>query len=57
MKRLRLKLIIGILILSGINVSAQTDYYKQAVDEICDMLNDKKPIDFKRAVFLTENAY
>jgi hypothetical protein len=57
MKRLRLKLIIGILILSGINVSAQTDYYKKAVDEICEMLNDKKPLDFKRAVFLTENAY
>jgi len=57
MKRLRLNLIIGIFILSGINVSAQTDYYKQAVDEICDMLNDKKPLDFKRAVFLTENAY
>lgn len=32
-------------------------YFKQAVDEIAAMLEDKKPISFKRAVFLTENAY
>lgn len=57
MKRLVLILIIGLFVLTGTNVFAQTDYYKQAIDEICDMLNDKKPIDFKRAVFLTENAY
>lgn len=57
MKRLVLILAIGLLGLTRTNVFAQTDYYKQAVDEICDMLNDKKPMDFKRAVFLTENAY
>lgn len=32
-------------------------YFLQAIDEITLMLNDIKPIDFKRAVFLTENAY
>lgn len=57
MKRLVLILAIGLLGLTRTNVFAQADYYKQAVDEICDMLNDKKPMDFKRAVFLTENAY
>lgn len=32
-------------------------YYKQAVDEIAEMLNGRKPLSIKRAVFLTENAY
>ncbi|MEP7197470.1 MAG: hypothetical protein ABI851_13190 [Saprospiraceae bacterium] len=31
--------------------------YKQAFNEQLQMLNGKKTIDFKRAVFLTENAY
>ena len=26
-------------------------YFQQAVDEICEMLNGQKPISFKRAVF------
>jgi hypothetical protein len=57
MKRFKFTLLIGLILLIGIDVSAQADYYKQAVDEICDMLNEKKPLSFKRAVFLTENAY
>ena len=57
MKRLIIILAIGLLGITRTNGFAQTDYYKQAIDEICDMLNDKKPLDFKRAVFLTENAY
>ncbi len=32
-------------------------YFKIAVDEIVEMLNGKKPLSFKRAVFLSENAY
>ena len=31
--------------------------YKQAFDEQLQMLKGQKPIDFKRSVFLTENAY
>lgn len=31
--------------------------FQTAVDEIAEMLNGKKPLSFKRAVFLTENAY
>lgn len=31
--------------------------YQIAVDEMTEMLNGKKPLSFKRAVFLTENAY
>ena len=34
-----------------------SDYYQIAVDEIIDMLEDKKQLSFKRAVFLVENAY
>jgi len=57
MKRIKQIIVLGFLILFGINASAQTDYYKLAVDEICEMLEEKKPLNFKRAVFLTENAY
>jgi hypothetical protein len=32
-------------------------YFQHAVDEITEMLNGQKPLSFKRAVFLTENAY
>lgn len=34
-----------------------TDLYLQAVDEVEDMLEGRKPLSFKRAVFLYENAY
>ncbi len=33
------------------------DPYQIAVDEMTEMLNGTKPLSFKRAVFLTENAY
>lgn len=32
-------------------------FFKVALDEICNMLNGTKPLNFKRAVFLTENAF
>jgi len=32
-------------------------YFEQAVNEITEMLNGQRPLSFKRAVFLTENAY
>ena len=32
-------------------------YFEQALQEISNMLNDKTPISFKRAVFVTENAW
>jgi hypothetical protein len=34
-----------------------TEHYRQAFAEITDMLEGKKPLDLKRAVFLVENAY
>jgi len=34
-----------------------SDHYQVALDEITQMLDGKKPLSFKRAVFLTENAY
>lgn len=36
---------------------AGTEFYRQAYDEINQMLNGEKPCNLKRAVFLTENAY
>lgn len=48
------------VLLIGITVSGQTDskeVYVQAFQEQLQMLNGQKPPDFKRAVFLTENAY
>jgi len=54
----RLKLTILISLVSSIVFGQGYDYhFKQAIDEITDMLEDRKPIDFKRAVFLTENTY
>lgn len=38
-------------------VTTTLDYYKSAVDEMTEMLNGQKLLSFKRAVFLTENAY
>lgn len=37
--------------------STTTDPYQIAGNEIAEMLNGTKPLSFKRAVFLTENAY
>ena len=36
---------------------AGTEFYRQAFAEIGEMLEGKKPLNLKRAVFLTENAY
>lgn len=36
---------------------AETEYFRQAFNEINQMLNGTRPLDLKRAVFLTENAY
>lgn len=43
-----------------INSTAQVDtskYYRQAFAEQLQMLKGQKPLDFKRSVFITENAY
>lgn len=40
-----------------ISKTETTDPYQIAVDEMTEMLNGTKPLSFKRAVFLTENAY
>ncbi len=40
------------------SATAETNHpYQIAIDEITEMLNGQKPLSFKRAVFLTENAY
>ncbi len=45
------------IINTGKQVSLADNLFQKAIDEISDMLNDKQPLSFKRAVFLTENAY
>jgi hypothetical protein len=56
---MRPALITTLLIVLGIfNLSAQNQqHFQQAFDEISAMLEGKQPLDFERAVFLTENAY
>ncbi len=39
------------------NTHAQTQAYYTAFEKIAEMLDGKKPLDLKRAVFLVENAY
>lgn len=39
------------------NVNPQTAAYYSAFQKIVEMLNNKKPLDLKKAVFLVENAY
>jgi hypothetical protein len=39
------------------NAVAGTEFYRQAYEEISQMLKGEKPLNLKRAVFLTENAY
>ena len=39
------------------NVKPVISFYESAYDEMQQMLQDYKPLDFKRAVFITENAY
>lgn len=39
------------------NMVAGTEFYRQAYEEISQMLKGEKPLNLKRAVFLTENAY
>ena len=56
MKKLNFVLLILFINLTVFGQDNET-YYKQAIDEITAMLEDKQPISFKRAVFLTENAY
>ena len=41
----------------SIRFVTQDTYYNQAYNEILDMLEGKRPYDFKRAVFLVEWAY
>jgi len=56
MKRIKLTILMSLISLISFGQDYEF-YFKQAVDEITDMLEDRKPVDFKRAVFLTENAY
>lgn len=49
-------LVSGTLLTQGQTADPKT-IYKQAFSEQLQMLKGQKPLDFKRAVFLTENAY
>ncbi|PXV66876.1 hypothetical protein CLV62_104137 [Dysgonomonas alginatilytica] len=54
LQRIILVLIISLLVT---NINAQQTYYKEAFTGINTMLFDNSPLDFQKAVFLTENAY
>ena len=57
MKQALFLLFIFIAHLSYGQTKAVIDPYELAVDEISEMLSGQRPMNFKRAVFLTENAY
>lgn len=50
-----LLLIFSVLVLKAQDISKQN--FQQAFEEISAMLAEKQPLDFERAVFITENAY
>lgn len=49
--------VILLLILLTVNLQASNVGFEKAYQEIENMLNNKQPLSFKRAVFLTENLY
>lgn len=56
----RLNILLLILVFFSLCSFGQTDHkelYRKAFDEQHQMLKEEIPIDFKRAVFITENAY
>jgi len=57
MRKIKLILLTLLISVIGYGQEISEQYFQEAVDEITDMLQDKKPVSFKRAVFLTENAY
>src|SRR5690606_30055659 len=57
MKQIGLTFLAILTFLTTFGQEKSERYFQEAVDEISQMLEGQKPIDFKRAVFLTENAY
>ncbi len=57
MKQIGLTLLAILTYLTTFGQEKSEQYFQEAVDEICQMLEGQKQVDFKRAVFLTENAY
>lgn len=57
MKQIVITLLAILTFLTTFGQEKSEQYFQEAVDEICQMLEGQKTIDFKRAVFLTENAY
>lgn len=57
MKQIGLTLLAILTFLTTFGQKKSEQYFQEAVDEISQMLEGQKPINFKRAVFLTENAY
>lgn len=63
---MRYKLLLSFFLLTQLNVFSQSSLnktqqhkqlYENAYNEMTEMLQDKQPVSFKRAVFLMENAY
>lgn len=50
-------LFVSIFVLRSLGQGNDEPFYQQAFDEQLQMLKGERPIDFKRAVFVTENAY
>lgn len=46
-----------IILILGVQAQTSQSYYTEVYSELSSMLSGNKPLDFKRAVFLTENAY
>lgn len=57
MKQIGLTLLAILTFLTTFGQEKSEQYFQEVVDEISQMLEEQKPIDFKRAVFLVENAY
>ncbi|MFW5804411.1 MAG: hypothetical protein ACOCWG_04165 [bacterium] len=57
MKRILTITLVLLITLRGFSQNESINHYKIAVQEIKEMMDDKKPINLTKAVFLVENAY
>lgn len=57
MKHIFVIILYLILFSVSANSQSQSEIYQSAFNEMISMIKDEKPVDFKRAVFLSENAH
>jgi len=57
MKRILTITLVILMTLRGFSQIESINHYKIAIQEIKEMLEDKKPINVTKSVFLVENAY